>query len=172
MSEPLINRYPLMWRLLHWFSAIIIVWAMCSGFYILIAQPDKDVIHTIADFNVSVTLIFVPIFIIRVLMSRVLEKPITLELIASQRKLAHQVHCLMYAVVSIVLLSGVLMMERDMLIFGYYEINTLLTKGPITEGFFILHRWANIFLTLLLIAHVAAVIKHQINGIPILKKMM
>jgi cytochrome b561 len=172
MAEVNLNRYPFMWRILHWLSALVIVWAMSSGFYILFAQPEKQVIHTIANFNVSVTLLFVPIFLIRLIMSYIVEKPITPQLVESQQRLAHKVHRLMYFVVCTVLISGILMMERNMIIFSAFELTPFLSKGVITEGFFMLHRMANFLLVLLLAAHITAVIKHQLNGIPILRKMI
>lgn len=172
MLETQLNRYPLVWRILHWISAAVILWAMGSGFYILLVRPSEAMIHAIADFNVSVTLLFVPIFIVRLVVSQIAEKPLTPQLVDRQQQLAHRVHTIMYIAVSTVLISGVLMMERKMMIFGWLELNAVLPVGPITESFFILHRAANILLTLLLLAHILAVVKHQVNGIPILRKMI
>ena len=172
MVEGQVHRYPLAWRILHWLSALIILWAMGSGFYILLAQPPEEVIHTIADFNVSITLLFVPVFIIRLVVSHVSEKPTTPQLGNRQQQLAHRVHVVMYWMVSIVLITGVLMMDRTMNVFGWFELNSVFSAGIITESFFTLHRAANILLTLLLLGHVLAVIKHQWNGVPILRKMI
>lgn len=172
MAKAKVHRYPLMWRILHWVSAVIILWAMGSGFYILLARPPEEIIHQITDFNVSITLLFVPIFIIRLLVCYFYDKPPTPQLVDKQQQLANRIHIVMYWVVSTVLITGVLMMDRKMNVFGLFEVNSAFSPGIITERFFILHRCANILLTLLLLGHVLAVIKHQLNGVPILRKMI
>ena len=172
MTDGDIHRYPLAWRVLHWLSATVILWAISSGFYILLVRPSQAVIHAIADFNVAITLLFVPIFIIRILVSYLLEKPATPQLRQRQQKIANRAHALLYLMVVIVLVSGVLMMERDMSVFGWFEVKAILSKGSLTQGFFILHRIANTVLFMLLVAHILAVVYHQIKGIPLMKRMI
>jgi cytochrome b561 len=174
LSRPTVqsNRYPFIWRLLHWLSAIIILWAIFSGFFILLAHPDKDVIHKIANFNVAITLLFIPVFIVRIFVVYYFSKPTTDTLARHQQTLANLAHAFIYLVLSVVLISGVLMMENTMSVFGWFEISAILDKGASTQFFFILHRAANTLLTLLLFVHIAAVIKHQLNGVPILRKMI
>lgn len=166
------NRYPAIWRLMHWLSASVILWAIFSGFYILLAKPHAQVIHNIADLNVSLTLLFIPVFILRLVLIQFIKKPDTSELRSKDKALANKAHSLIYLVVSLVLVSGLLMMERSMWIFDWVEIPAVFTKGVITEGFFIIHRIANVVLTFLLMAHILAVVKHQLNGVPILRKMV
>lgn len=172
MSTLSSSRYPFAWRLLHWLSAIVILWAVFSGFFILIVRPAEHIIHWIADFNVAVTLLFVPVFAVRILIAASMTKPSTPDLDAQQQALANKGHLMLYVVVCAVLTSGVLMMDRGMSVFGWFEIAPLLKDEALTSAFFTLHRYANIMLTLLLVAHIAAVVKHQRHGVPLMRKMI
>ncbi|CAK9886650.1 MAG: hypothetical protein XXXJIFNMEKO3_03095 [Candidatus Erwinia impunctatus] len=48
---------------LHWLSAIIIIWATISGFMIFFLQPAQEIKDIIGFFNVSLTTVFIPFFI-------------------------------------------------------------------------------------------------------------
>jgi len=172
MSTHQLIRFTLIARLLHWLSAIVILWSIGSGFFIVLTRPTKAVIDNISELNIAITLLFIPVFILRLLVAYFNEKPSTPSLNLQQQNIANKVHILIYAVVCTVLISGVLMMEHEMKVFNWFVVPEILDKGPMTHLFFILHRTANILLSLLLIMHIVAVIKHQLNGIPLLKKMI
>ena len=166
------TRYPFLMRFLHWLSAVVILWATGSGFYILFARPSESVVNIIADFNVALTLLFVPVFAMRVILRCLWLKPVNNQLLKHQQKLADIGHGCLYVTVSVVLISGVLMMERDMTVFGWFEVGAILTNGHLTEVFSKIHRVANVALFILLFVHILAVIKHELSGIPMLRKMV
>ncbi len=167
-----IQRYSLIWRSLHWLSAVVILWAIASGFYLALFDVSDATHHWIADTNVATTLVFIPFFTLRMLIAWHSEKPETKNLSPQQQQLAHRGHQLIYLAVICVLISGVLMMERPMPFFGIAEFPALLEKGNLTQFFFWFHRCSNIALTLLVLAHLAAVVKHQLAGVPVLRKMV
>ncbi|NQZ23364.1 MAG: cytochrome b/b6 domain-containing protein [Colwellia sp.] len=172
MSTHQLIRFSRTARLLHWLSAIVILWAIGSGFFIVLMRPEKAVIANIAELNIAITLLFIPVFIFRLLVAYFNEKPSTPNLSIQQQNIANKVHVLIYGVVCTVLISGVLMMEHEIKVFNWFVVPEILDKGLMTQTFFILHRVANIILSLLLIMHIVAVIKHQLNGVPLLKKMI
>ena len=56
-------KYSTQQIILHWLSAIIIIWATLSGFYVAFCHPDQPVKEWIGFFNVSLTTLFIPFFI-------------------------------------------------------------------------------------------------------------
>lgn len=153
---------------LHWFSAIIILWATFSGFYVAFADTPASVKAAIGFFNVSITAVLIPFFAVRVYIAfvRKIIKPDTLAQWA-----ALIVHKIIYLVTGFVLVTGVLMMDRDINIFNILTIPQPINDLYWTSLFFMLHRYACMILAVLLILHVAAVAKHHLQGNPVLKRM-
>ena len=152
--------------LLHWFSAVIILWATFSGFYVAFADVSASVKHTIGFINVSLTTVLVPFFALR----------LGLAIIgrgrhAAGEPMARIAHWAIYAATTVVLATGVLMMERDIDVFHLLVIPAPLSDAAITADFNRAHKYACMVLAGLVVLHVAAVIKHHLAGNPVLGRM-
>ena len=170
-------RYPWIWRLLHWLSAVVILWAIFTGFYLAFFNNNEGIKHMMADFNIAVTTLFIPVFALRIAVSRYFKKPSTPQLTESQSKAANLGHWAIYWVVCLELISGILMMDRQINVFELISfappmIGIEFFGKAATDIFFMAHRISSLLLTLLIVLHVAAVIKHHRDGIPLLKKML
>jgi len=170
-------RYPWIWRLLHWTSAVVILWAIFSGFYLAFFNSSDDIKHTMADFNIAVTMVFIPVFMLRMWVAKHYQKPYTPQLTEQQSNAANQAHKFIYWVVCLELASGILMMDRQINIFEWVSFSAPLLNVEFfsiaaTDIFFMVHRVCSFLLTFLIVLHVGAVIKHHRNGIPLLKKML
>jgi cytochrome b561 len=157
-------------RVFHWTSAFVIVWALGSGFSVALGLLPPSAGKIISPFNASITALLIPIFVLRLLYRLCFTAP-TLPLPRRQRLLAHGAHATIYVVALLSMLSGVLMMERRIEIFGWFSFPSLLSKSDLTKLISRLHFSSNFMLLLLLILHVGAVIKHHRNGFPVLKRM-
>lgn len=166
------ERYPLMRRILHWLSAVIILWALVSGFTLALTDVPESVHQWIAAFNVATTLVFFPFFVLRLTLALVQKKPSTPGLTALQQRVAGWGHQAIYAAVLLVLVSGVLMMERPMPVYGLATLQPLLEPSSVTYAFAIIHRISCAALALLVVGHIAAVVVHKRQGVTLLYKMV
>jgi cytochrome b561 len=161
-------KYSKIQIILHWFSAVIILWATISGFYVAFIDTPASVKATIGFFNVSITAVLIPFFIVRVYLAQTLsmKKPETFA-----QWVALIVHKIIYIVTIIVLVTGVLMMDRDINVFDVLLIPQPIRDPYWTSLFFDIHRCACMALAALLFLHLAAVVKHHLSGNPVLKRM-
>ncbi len=81
-------------------------------------------------------------------------------------------HRMLYVVTALVLLSGVLMMERDINVFHLFSLPYLIEDRELTALMNQVHKYSCMLLGVMVIAHIAAVIKHQLSGNNILKRML
>ncbi|MEX7643183.1 hypothetical protein, partial [Stenotrophomonas maltophilia] len=89
--------------LLHWVSALVIIWVLLSGFYVAHLSVTPTTFHLVAFVNVAMTTLFIPIFLLRWLLRRTLFKPGSLEGAARGERIAHLVHEGLYWTTAIVL---------------------------------------------------------------------
>ena len=87
------------------------------------------------------------------------------------RYAAFLVHNLMYLTACVVIVSGFLMMNREIDMFGLFYLPVVITDLQLRGWISFSHTWGCCVLALLLVVHVAAVIKHQLAGKLILKGM-
>lgn len=165
-------RYSLSRRVLHWLSAVVILWALLSGFTMALAPLPESLHQFIAAFNVATTLVFIPFFVLRLWLALRQGKPALDALNGRQQRLANAGHQAIYALVLLVLISGVLMMERPMPVYGLLSIEPLLSPSGWTHFFALLHRTGSVLLALAVAGHIAAVVKHQRQGIVLLQRML
>ena len=166
-------RYSSTARWLHWLSASLIVWATLSGLAVSLFLKDTAIAHGIADMNVSATLVFIPFFIWRIahrLRQGVPDYDATLT--ETNQRAALGVHYVLYGLTAMVLLSGVLMMNRPFSIFYLIELSPLLTSQSGITLFETLHVCSSRLLGLLVVLHIAAVVKHQLANKRILERML
>ena len=167
------TKFDLTARVLHWLSAFVILWATISGLYIALFNLDPGIKHQILELNVLITVLFIPFFCWRV-MHRIrhgVPSYHNLQL-GNAIKIARFTHILLYTLVSIVLLSGILMMEQDISVFYLFSISQLVHNMEIQSAFKTLHLYTSRILAIMTMIHVLAVVKHEFSGRKILKRML
>lgn len=158
--------------LLHWISATVIIWVLVSGFYVAYLEVTQDTHHLIAFINVAMTTLFIPVFLLRWLLRLTKRKPRSLHDDPQGRRLAHVVHEGLYWITAIVLLSGVLMMDRDIDVFGWFSIAPLVSDPFWHRVWFKVHIASCLLLALGVSMHIAAVVLHELSGRRVLRRML
>jgi cytochrome b561 len=157
--------------LLHWISALVIVWTLMSGFYVAGNEVTEQTKHWVAFFNVSLTTVFIPVFVWRFCIFIAHARFIRVSMLSFEEKLAGFAHALIYFTVSVVLVTGVLMMDRPIDVFGVVDIAQPLSDPELVAQFVKVHVWACVVLSGLIALHVGAVIVHEWRGHRILRRM-
>jgi len=156
---------------LHWVSAVIILWTLLSGFYVGLFEVEAATKGWVGFVNVSLTALYIPVFILRIYYSFFHDFP----RIGNKRSLAEYmalfVHKVIYLTVGVVLLTGVLMMDRPINVFDVLVIAQLETDPAALAWYMQVHIQACVVLLVLVGLHVGAVIKHELCGRRILKNM-
>lgn len=158
--------------LLHWISALVICWASVTGFYVANFDVGRDTANFVGSLNVSLTTLFIPIFLVRWLVRRLKARPSAVHENPAGQLIAHVVHEGLYWVTAVVLLSGVLMMDRPIDVFGWFALAPLLSDPFWLEAWLKLHIAACAVLALSVLLHVSAVIFHELNGRSVLRRML
>lgn len=166
------TRYSWQQITLHWLSAIIIIWATISGFYVALFNPALEHKNWVGFINVSLTTVFIPFFLLRIWFAVRHGKPDDGLLSDKEERLAALGHLLLYTNINVVLITGVLMMDRPINIFNILSIPQLLHNTELIYAFNKMHIFSCITLALLVTGHVLAVIKHQCAGKPLLRRML
>lgn len=166
------TKYSRMRIYLHWLSAIVIIWATFSGFYIFLGKPSADTKALISFINVSLTTCFIPFFILRVFYSLKHPSPPVAAAQQKTHKMAKRVHIVLYANISAVLITGVLMMDRAINVFNLFSIPAPFSNPAITHFFHSVHIFSCTTLALLVVMHILAVVKHQFSGHGIMHRML
>lgn len=167
-----IKTYSRSQKLLHWLSAVVILWALFTGFSVALAPVSPEMKALVGWINVSLTTLLVPVFAWRCVLAwrhrsapSVRPQPLTM-------RLAGWVHMTLYLAISVVLLTGVLMMERPIVALGWFTLPQPL-KDPALTGFFqAVHVASCAVLAALAGLHIAAVVKHSLNGESVLGRML
>ncbi|WP_019211452.1 cytochrome b [Yersinia massiliensis] len=165
------NKYSWQQIVLHWISAVIIVWATVTGFYVALFDVAPTLKTLIGFINVSLTTLFIPVFIIRLYYYFTAEKPEEINTTRLTIFIAHAVHFIIYLNIMIVMVTGVLMMERDINVFGLFMIPQPIHNLAVTSTFNTVHIISCTTLAALVLLHIAAVIKHELSGKRVLKRM-
>jgi len=150
-------------------SAVVILWALISGFYMAFLSTSPALKETVGFFNVSVTALFVPFFIIRVFLSFFSKGQ-------GDRTLAQWtafwVHKVIYLVTGIVLATGVMMMDRPINLFDLLLIPAPIESVGLIAAFKKTHDVSCVVLAVLVVLHIGAVIRHEVSGHRILRRML
>lgn len=155
---------------LHWISAAVIVWATASGLAAS-AIADGPLRSSLSSLNISVTVLFIPVFAARILHRLIAIQPAPANLSPGTLRAARAGHATLYLMTGIVLLSGVLMMEHDIQVFDWFSIPRPLDNERLARLSGLVHRCSSIVLGILILGHVAAVIRHERQGTPLLRRM-
>ncbi|MDI2593342.1 cytochrome b/b6 domain-containing protein [Pseudomonas sp. N3-W] len=157
--------------LLHWLSALIIVWALASGFYVALGDVSAATKNWIGFINVSVTTLYIPFFMARLYFLFAHGRPLPPGHGVLTGRLASAMHLALYVVVAVVLITGILMMDRPINIFDVVFIVQPPIRPQWAASFQVVHVQACVVLSVLVALHVAAVIKHEVSGERIIKRM-
>lgn len=166
------SRYGAPARWLHWLSAAVILWALASGLAMAAGTLAPAPKAAVTGFNVAITTAFLPIFLLRIAWALVAPHPGPLTTARKQRLAARIGHLALYATTSVVLVSGVLMMDRPIDLFGLATLPRPLTDDAWCQWFAGLHRDSCAYLTIFLALHLAAVAWHQLRGRRVLQRML
>lgn len=173
MSDEKINsKYHPVRIWLHWISAVVMIWAIVSGFYSAYGNNAPGVKSFISFFNVSLTTLYLPFFIFRVVAALTLHAPVShLSSKKIEQLMAVIMHFMLYAVTAIVMVTGVLMMKENINVFNLFTIPHLLSDAKAILFFFKVHITSCVLLAFLVTGHVLAVISHILSGKKILSRM-
>ncbi|RON58973.1 cytochrome b [Pseudomonas frederiksbergensis] len=156
---------------LHWLSAAVIVWALLSGFYVACFEVSAQLRRWVSIINVSLTTVFIPFFVWRLMLFLAYVRQVSLGSMAVMEGFALLVHTLIYLTVTVVLMTGVLTMDRPIDVFGLIEIAQPLSDPWLIALCVTVHIWACVVLGLLIVLHVSAVVFHECRGHRVLRRM-
>ncbi|AXE28703.1 cytochrome B [Chromobacterium phragmitis] len=165
------KRYPPLAMALHWLSASVMLWALLSGFALAARALPPALASTTASLNVALAALLIPFWLLRLGYRLCFRMPPPEGMAERDWRKAKLGHRALYALASLSLLSGVLMMERPIAVFGWFVLNAPLAAGVWTRGFAAIHFAVNLLLALAVVAHIAAVALHHRRGLPILQRM-
>ena len=160
-------------RLLHWCFALIIIWASISGFANSLLHFPPSIETSITFINVSLTALLLPLFAVRVFFAVAHPAPKECAAIGARNHLLARLgHLALYIVTALVLVTGVLMMDRPIDFFGVLTIPQPLEATLLLNFFHDVHRACCVVLALLVLGHIGAVVLHQRRGCSVLQRML
>ncbi|MDD0972837.1 cytochrome b [Pseudomonas fontis] len=158
-------------KLLHWLSAVIIIWTLVSGFSLALVNWSPPVKLILADFNVALNTLFTPFFFLRIYYRWKHGVPASHQHDGLGAIAAAVVHGLLYWVTVAVLVTGLLMMDRDINLFGLLHISPVVTSLYWQGLLHTVHIGLCVTLLLLVVTHVGAVFMHALNGRSVMGRM-
>ncbi|WP_449100505.1 cytochrome b/b6 domain-containing protein [Pseudomonas veronii] len=157
-------------KLLHWVSAVIIVWTLLSGSVVAIFAVPASVKAWVFFFNVSLTTLYIPVFVVRVYCS--FTHGLDFSVRRSPREyLALWVHKAMYVVLAMVLATGVLMMDRPINLFNLVSFAPFHSDPASIVWYSRVHVLSCVALLLMLVMHIGAVVMHERRGKRVMVRM-
>ena len=156
--------------LLHWLSAVIILWALVSGFYVAYYPVSASTEHWVGSLNVSLTTLFIPFFAWRAWLF-VCQRRSRDAARSLSKRLATAVHALIYLSIGVVLVSGVLMMKSAISVFGLVRIPQPLGEPSLIALANTVHTLSCGALSALIALHLCAVLWHELCGRRVVRRM-
>jgi len=168
------ETYDLLSKLLHWTMASIIIYASIAGYMMHLVVDNQPVFSFLSVLNMSLATVALPLFILRYVWRHFRQTPtMPSEVPELQKKVAKFVHSLIYQLMLVVFVSGFLMIKESYALFWLIEIDNPVKDSVVNDFFFMLHRYACLLLSLLILLHASAALKHHfINRNYVLKMMM
>jgi len=164
------SAYSTSQKLLYWVSAVIIVWALLSGFFVAVFSVPASVKAWVAFFNVSLTTLYIPVFVLRVYCSFAHGLDFSIKR-TPQEYMALLVHKAMYLVLALVLATGVLMMDRPINVFNLVSFGPFESDPARIALYTRTHVLSCVALLLMLVLHIGAVVMHERRGKRVLARM-
>lgn len=165
------TQYTAPQKLLHWLSAVIIIWSLVSGFSMMLFSWSPSLKMLVADFNVALNTLFIPFFLLRIFFRWKHGVPVSHRHDDSGMALARVVHALLYWVTLSLLISGVLMVDRDINMFGLLHLSPVIASLDWQVRLQAVHIGQCGVLLLLVVAHVGAVFMHALSGRSVMGRM-
>jgi cytochrome b561 len=165
------ERYSLRTRLLHWLTAAIVLWALVFGLIIAVIPRQLAFLQNLTELNVSLTATLIPFFMLRCINTLCERRPTEIANSRLQRQIKRGVHFILYAMTLTTLVSGVLMMDRPINVFGLVEIPNLLDTSRNLNPFHCIHRFSSAVLAVAVCLHIGAVIHHHRCGNHVMTRM-
>lgn len=157
---------------LHWLSAGVIIWTTCSGFF-AVTQPLNSPARSIINaFNPQLATLFIPFFAIRLALYLQNKPWRTWRLKVTADSAAAIGHGLLYLFITLVLITGLLIMPRPWKLLDLLPMPVLVQNRYHLAWLGAAHGGLCAFLALLVAGHIGAVIWHQISGHPVFNRMM
>ncbi|MFJ4351556.1 cytochrome b [Pseudomonas sp. NPDC089428] len=156
--------------LLHWLSAVIIIWALASGFAVSMLNVSPVTFERVTQVNSVVGTLFIPVFLLRCYFRVALPLPKNVNDEGWRAFVAHFTHLSLYGLTAVVLLSGILMMDRGIDL-GVFTLQSMLCDPFWLGLWFDVHVLSCALLAALVVLHMAAVIKHEWWGRRIVRRM-
>jgi cytochrome b561 len=163
------QKYSKQMVVLHWVSALVICWALVSGFYTGLLPVNPQIKEWVTFVNISMTTLFIPVFVLRLYVRQAHAKPAP---VAGAKRLAAWVHGLIYVSVGAVLITGTLMMDHPINVFNLISLPNLVDDPQWLSRYFAVHEAGCALLGLLVALHVGAVLKHELRGTRVLRRML
>lgn len=157
-------------KLLHWVSAVIIIWSLLSGFYVAVFTVSEPIKAWVGFFNVSLTTVYIPVFVLRVYYSFSHGLDFSAQR-SLQEYMALLVHKAMYLVLAVVLVTGVLMMDRPINVFNLIAIQPFESPPATIAWYTQVHVLSCVVLLLILVLHIGAVVLHERRGKRVMVRM-
>ena len=165
------DKYNALARTLHWLSAGVIVWATITGFYASTLPAEAALRASLAAFNVALTTLFIPVFMLRVINRIVTIDPQPLHKEPRLNRISLLAQLALYGVVAAVLLTGVLAVDHRASIFGLFDLDPIPLSEAQRRLANLVHRYGCMLLAAALVAHIAAVIVFMRKGKPMFARM-
>lgn len=160
--------YPRNRVLLHWISAVVIIWATFSGFGVALL-PEHDAVRAwVENLNPQLTTVFIPFFLWRLWLYL---KAGPEEAQSIRQKIARLAHLVLYLLIFGVLLTGVLMMRHPVTLFSLLPLPQLVYSVDALAELHTVHHILCAALGALVAGHVLAVLQHQLAGHSVLYRM-
>jgi len=163
------NAYSKPRIVLHWLSAAVILWATFSGFGVVLLDPIHPFRQWVESFNPQLTSLFIPFFAWRLWLALRAEPRAPRN---PQERLASTVHMGIYAAVSGVLITGVLMMTHPVTLLALITLPQLVHSKIVLLELHDLHHVLCVVLAGLVTLHMAAVAMHHVRGKSVLRRMI
>ncbi|MFJ5297523.1 cytochrome b [Pseudomonas sp. NPDC088368] len=154
---------------LHWLSAAIILWATFSGFGVALLDTNDPFRQWVESFNPQITSLFIPFFAWRLWLAIKADPSYTRT--SAHERLVSLAHMAIYAAVSGVLITGVLMMSHPVTLMAVVTLPQLIHSKIALLELHELHHVLCAILAGLVALHLKAVVLHQMRGKSVLGRM-
>lgn len=154
---------------LHWLSAAVILWATFSGFGVALLEANDPFRQWVESINPQLTTLFIPFFAWRLWLAVTTRAQRARS--NTHERFASVAHKAIYAAVSGVLITGVLMMSHPVMLLALVPLPQLVHSKAALLELHELHHVLCAILAGLVALHLAAVVMHQVRGESVLGRM-
>ena len=165
------SQYNRPMRVLHWVSAAVILWALAAGFSASLLNLPLALKSGISFINVSLTFIFIPVFILRCIVRLSSTPPSNPHMHYIARRLAAIGHFFLYSLTFLVLVTGVLMMDTNFSVFGLFGVPRFVYSPSFNYRCHEAHVVFSVTLSFCVVGHILAVIFHEFNNDKVIARM-